>query len=477
MIKEIKRKQIAKNLTLSLFAQIVSLSVNFILGFILPKFINEYQYAHWHTFLLYLGYVGILHFGLLDGLVLRYSQYDYEEIDKPRIRSQFIVLLGLNSVAFLILIIIGIISCGLTKTIAILVAFGIFTKNIFTYNSYLFQITNRINKYALIVISQRLIYGIIVVLLIITKQQNFIWYCLADLAGDCAGIVLSLFSNNDLHFGKLLSFKEMLEEALLNISSGFLLMIANWSSMLLVSGSKMIIEWKWGALIFGQASFAFSVSQLFLMFVGAISVVLFPSLKRMNKDFLPSFYIEFRNMLMPLLFFGLLFYYPECWLLQKWLPNYSDSLIALGLLSPLFVYMSIVSLLTNNYLKAYRKEKALLLVNVISCVFAVVLYLISAYFFDSLTLLLLAVVFVIMLRSILSELLIAKLINIKLNKEFLLEFFMTSIFLVSVQFNKRIVGFFFYFTFLVSYLFIKIESLKMIVNHLFTLLRHGKMGK
>ena len=33
----------------------------------------------------HVGYVGVLHFGLLDGIVLRYSQYDYDELDKPRI--------------------------------------------------------------------------------------------------------------------------------------------------------------------------------------------------------------------------------------------------------------------------------------------------------------------------------------------------------------------------------------------------------
>ena len=70
-------------------AQIVSLLVSAILNLIVPKYVSVVQYSYWQTYLLYISYVGILHFGLLDGLVLRYSQYDYDELNKPLFRSQF----------------------------------------------------------------------------------------------------------------------------------------------------------------------------------------------------------------------------------------------------------------------------------------------------------------------------------------------------------------------------------------------------
>ena len=352
MAKEIQGNQIAKNVSISLFVQVVSLAVSFILGFVVPKFIDEYQYAYWHTFLLYLGYVGVLHFGLLDGIVLRYSQYDYEDLDKKRIRTQFVALLLINTIAFIVVLAFGFKTGGLTEIIAILVAFGILTRNIFTYNSFLFQITNRIRNYAFAVIIQRLVNGLLVLVLIVIGQQNFIWYCIAELAGDCAGIASSLSANKDLHFGRLLPIRDVIQETWLNISSGALLMISNWSAMLFVSGAKMIIEWKWGILLFGKTSFAFSLSGIFLVFVTAISVVLFPSLKRMKQETLPSFYKKLRDVLFPLLFWCLLFYYPSCWILEKWLPNYASSLAYVGILSPMVIYTANVGLLTNNYLKA-----------------------------------------------------------------------------------------------------------------------------
>lgn len=470
MTKKIQGKQIAKNVSLSLFAQVVSLAVSFITGFIVPKYIDEYQYAYWHTFLLYVSYVGVLHFGLLDGIVLRYSQYDYEELDKKRIRSQFAALLVVNTLALLVVVAYGINAGGLTQIIAILVAFGIITKNVFTYNSFLFQVTNRIHNYACVVIAQRLIYGLLVVLLIVTGQKNFVWYCIADLAGDCAGIALSLSANKDIHFGSLLPLQEMLQETWLNISSGILLMFSNWSSMLLVSGAKMVIEWKWGVLVFGKTSFAFSVANLILTFVTAVSVVLFPSLKRMKEEDLPSFYKKLRGMMVPFLFWSLLLYYPECWILERWLPKYAAGLVYLGLLSPMVVYTSVVSLLTNNYLKAYRKESTLLVINLMAVFLAACLYGISAYWIENFTVMLLAVVFIIMFRSIASEFCVINLIHIELKMEFIIEFALTCAFLVSTQYFNKFAGFCFYLICLLIYSYINYTCIKAMGNRLRLLL-------
>ena len=469
MTKELKGKQIVKNITASLLVQITSISVSIILGLVVPKFVDEYQYAYWHTFLLYASYVGVLHFGLLDGIVLRYSQYDYEELDKRRLRSQFAVLLLINGIASFILIILGNSKGEFAKILSCLVACSILIKNIFTYNSYLFQITNRIHKYAFVVITRSIVYGSLVLLLIYFNQQSFVWYCVADLASDCAGIFLSLFSNKDLHFGKLLPFQEAVQEAWLNVSSGIMLMFANLSSMLLVGGAKMIIEWKWGTLIFGKTSFAFSVSNLILAFVSAISVVLFPSLKRMKPEALPYFYKKLRDMIMPVLFWGLLLYYPECWVLERWLPKYSNSLVYLGVLSPMIIYTSIVSLLTNNYLKAYRQERMLLIANILSVIFAILLYGICACWLENFTGMLLAVVFIIMIRSVVSEFLVMKLIHIEFKCEFVFEFVMTCAFIISTQCFNRNIGFCFYLAFLIMYSCFKYNNIALLGRQVQTL--------
>lgn len=430
----ISNRRIASNLIISLSAQIISIVVSFILGFIVPKYIDELQYSYWQTFVLYVGYVGIFHFGLLDGIVLRYSQYDFDELDKPRIRSQFQLILSFVSLLAFIGCCASACSSNIViKEIVILVSIGIITKQVFGYTSYSFQITNRITKYAVLVIAQRATYAIFIVILLICRVNNFMWFCIADLFGDVFAILLGAFFNRGMYFGKALPIVECFKEAWLNISSGIMLMVANFSSSMLVGGAKMMIQWRWDELVFGQVSFSFSVSNLFLTFVTAISVVLFPSLKRLKEEELPDIYTKIRNVISPLLFFAMIVYFPGCWILEKWLPNYTDSLVYLGILLPIIIFSSKVSLLTNNYLKAYRKEKLMLVINVVSVLLGMAIFAIGAYILNNLEFVLYSLVTVIMLRSVASEIAVTRIIKKNISKDFIVEFAMTVAFIAAVR--------------------------------------------
>lgn len=435
MSEKITGKRVAKNLIFSVTAQVVSLVASFILSFVVPKLIDEYQYSYWQTYMLYVGYVGVLHFGLLDGIVLRYSQYDYDELDKPRIRSQFQLLLAFTSVmTFAGCLVSAFLNNAVTREIVILVAVGIITKNIFGYTSYTFQITNRITKYAVLVIAQRAAYALFVAVLLVCRVNDFYWYCIADLFGDVFGIALGAIFNRGMYFGRALPVVECFKEAWLNVSAGIMLMVANFSSMLIVGGAKMMIQWRWDELVFGQVSFSFSVSNLFLTFVTAISVVLFPSLKRMNEEELPNVYTKIRNGISPLLFFAMICYFPGCWILNIWLPNYADSLVYLGILLPLIIFSSKVGLLTNNYLKAYRKERLMLVINAAAVAIGMVVFAIGAYVLNDLEFVLYALVAVIMLRSVASEIAVTRIIKKNITKDFIIELVMTVAFIVAVRY-------------------------------------------
>ena len=461
MAQNITSKKFAKNVIYSILAQIISLAVSFVLTLIVPKFIDEYQYSYWQTYVLYVGYVGVLHFGLLDGLVLRYSKFDYEELDKPRLRSQFIILLIFTGI-----ITIAAASISLSvldypdKIIFALVAVGIITKNIVTYSSYMFQITNRISKYVFLIIAQRLAYGVVVALLLILKVNDFYWYCIADLIGDLVGFIIGSVFNRGLFLGKGLKLKESLFELKSNVSSGIILMMANWSSMLMIGSAKMLIQWHWDELLFGKIAFAFSVSNIFLVFVSAISVVMFPSLQRIEQDKLPQLYKNVRGMLSPILFFMMIFYFIGCWILNIWLPKYSDSLMYLGILLPIIIYSSKVSLLTNNYLKVYRKEKLMLFANIISITVGIILFVLCTYVFNNITALLGCVVFTIMLNSILSEIFVLKTIKVKIIKEFIIETIMTVGFILCTSLLSLWIGLAVYGGLFVCYCIVNYKSLK-----------------
>ena len=439
MATKISGRKFAANLIISLAAQAVSIITSFVLGFIVPKFIDEYQYSYWQIYVLYVGYTGVFQFGLLDGLVLRYSQYNYDEIDKPRVRSQFNILLAFNAVCTIAGCLISsfFIDSHVTAVIVVLVSVGITVKNIFGYTSYTFQITNRITQYAGLIIVQRATYALIVIILLACGVNDFYWYCIADLLGDAFCSFVWSFFNRGMYFGKIYPAAEAFKECWRNVSSGMMLMVANFSSILLISAAKMFVQWNWDELVFGQVSFSFSVSNVFLTFVTALSVVLFPSLKRMNEGDLPEVYKKIRNAVSMLLFFVMIFYFPGCWILEIWLPNYSESLVFLGVLLPLIIFSAKVNLLTNNYLKAYRRERTMLVINIISVLVGIVLFAVGAYVLCNLDFILYSVVAVIIAHSVCSEIIVSLIIKKNMTADFIIEIAITVVFVVSVRLLTR----------------------------------------
>ncbi len=462
MAAPLSGKKIAKNAAMSVTAQLVSVLVGFVLNLVVPKYISEYDYSYWQTFLLYSQYLGILHFGLLDGIVLRYSQYDYGELDKKSVRSQYLAVMAADLVLSLVLLFWALFFfTGVNRVLGILLACIICIEISYNYISFTFQITNRIFRYVAYIAAYRTVYCVLVLGCLIAGLGEYYWFCMVYLAADLAVILyFGLRYSRELLVGRLLPAGTLLKELKESISVGIWLMLSSYAANFLVGSGKMIIQWRWGALTFGKISLAFSLSSFVLQFVTAVSVVLFPSIKRMDAGKLPDMYCKIRNAISPLMFLAMIFYYPGCVLLELWLPKYVESVRYLGILLPIVIYTSKVSLLTNNYLKAYRKERAMLLINVGSVVFGAALFLICAWGVGSLTALLVAIVLVIMLRSVLSEIIVTRVIGIRLWKEFVLEFAMTVLFMTGAALPVRWQGCLLYGLCLGVYYYIKRREIR-----------------
>ena len=420
-------KQVKKNVVLSVSVQMVSFFVSLILNLLLPKYVTEQEYSYWQIFLLYVSYVPLLHLGFLDGLILRFSQYEFDSLDKPLIRTQFkiffVIEILFSSVG---MIFAQLLFDGTARLLLSFISFAIVTTNLYTYTSYLFQLTNRIRKYAFLVLMLRVVLGGGCLALVVVGDVFFYEICLVYFVAHIAAIVWGCCHNQGLYcFGKSVPLREGWIDFKKNILAGLTLLAANLSSMLMVGGAKMVVQWNYDVLVFGQVAFAFNVSNLFLTFITAASIAVFPSLKRLDKDCLPEFYFRIRNSFSPFLFLSLVAYFPGFFILNYWLPSYRSSLVYLGALMPIVIYSSRILLLTNNYLKALRKEKILLMINCVSLVFAFAFFMLFAYASDSILLILLSLVAVVIAQSIFSELIVMKLLNKFQIRNFIAEFVLT----------------------------------------------------
>ncbi len=468
MSKRITGKKVAENMMRSVVVQAISVMIGFVLNLVVPKFISEYDYSYWQTFLLYSQYLSIFHFGFLDGFVLRYAQYDYDELDKKSVRSQYAMILLADAVITVFLLILAFTAfSGPLRVVCALIAVSTCIKITYAFISYTFQTTNRIKVYSMYITVQRILYGVMILGCVFLQVNSYFWYCMVYLAADVAAMLYyGLKYDKELFFGSMNKLSVTANDLKTTLSAGIWLMISAYAANLLVGSGKMVIQWFWDQLTFGKVSLAFSLSSFVLQFVTAISVVLFPTMKRMSPDRLPDMYLKIRNGISPLLFLALILYFPGSVILKLWLPKYAQSIVYLGILMPVIVYTSKVSLLTNNYLKAYRKERLMLIMNVSIVLCAFLTFFLIGKYVQNITVLLCAIVFFIMLRSVIAEIAVMQVIGHNLTADFIAEFIVTVLFIAGVIFLPHWSAFTAYCIVWILYCFFKRKTLLELIRQL-----------
>ena len=88
---------------------------------------------------------------------------------------------------------------------------------------------------------------------------------------------------------------------------------------------------------------------------------------------LPRLYKCIREVFVPVTYSLLLLYTPVKMMLNLWLPDYSESLTYMGILFPMVIYEGRMALLVSTYLKTIRKEKLILLSNIVTLVGSTIL--------------------------------------------------------------------------------------------------------
>ena len=85
-IEKIKMR-ILKNILKVVFGNMSAIISGIFVGFVLPKIISVNDYGFYKIFTLYFSYIGVLSMGVIDGIVLKYGKFNYDELD--RMMSKF----------------------------------------------------------------------------------------------------------------------------------------------------------------------------------------------------------------------------------------------------------------------------------------------------------------------------------------------------------------------------------------------------
>ena len=464
--RKVEKRLIFKNLVYSISANLLSLLVSIILVLILPNLLGETAYGYLQLYLFYTTYVGFFHLGWIDGIYLRIGGKEYGQLEGQLYATQFIVLMIFELIVGVMIVVFANVFVPDVNRLHVIVLTCIcmviyIAKN---YTTYILQATNRIKPYAIVTLIEKIIFAVIIIAAWVFRLGNYELIAIGDILGKLISTMVSLKYCKEILFCRMGNWKRTFQEIWINLSVGCKLHLANVAALLVNGIVRFAIERFWSIEVFGKVSLSMSLSNMLMVFISAISVVVFPMLKRMDEDKLGETYELIRNFLMIILLAALVFYYPAKHILTLFLPTYAESLKYMALMFPVCIFDSKISLLVNTYLKALRKEKTILIINISVVIVSMISTYFTVYIMHSLEMAVVSIVILMALQCAIAELYLSKYLGIDVIVDMVMEWILVTIFILASWFIDSWISMAIYFAAFIIYCIIKRDKIKSLIK-------------
>jgi len=397
-----------KNLGYAFVAQMISVLFSLIMYLLVPKVVGTIDYSYWQLFLFYISYAGFFHLGLVDGIYLQTGGKKYNELNFDEIGSQLRFMTIFQFVIGLIFsIIVFSISFEFNRKIVIFSSIiYILIYCIENFLGFVLQAVNLTKEYSKAVIIEKTFCLFFTILFVIFKVKSFKYYILLYCLSKIFNLIYLFCQSNEIIFSRSIKFDKLFKIIKTNISIGCILMLSTVASNLILGSGKMTIDAHWGIEEFGKISFSLSIINIILLFIRQISMVLFPALKTIDDESKINYYESIKRILIVCLPLVYLAYLPMKVILELWIPDYFQSIAYLSLFLPLCVFDCKMQVLSNTYYKVFRKEKKLLVINIVIMMLALLLSIIGAFIIDNINFVIYAMIFSVVIRSIIAEIIL-----------------------------------------------------------------------
>lgn len=437
-------------------AQFISLTLSLIISLVLPKIVSIEDYSYWQLFLFYSSYVGLFHLGFVDGIYLRLAGKKYIDLEHDLLNSQLKIFLIFQLMIAAAISVISIYNVDDKSRMYVIIMTAIYmpVTNLTYFFGYLFQTVNMTKLYSFSVIIEKVSAMVFVLMAIIMNKTAFIYYIIIFTISKFISMMYCCVKGKAIILIKSKIQKIVFRELFTNISVGINLTLANLASMFVIGIGRFIIDKRWGLKTFGKFSLSISLINFILQFIGQISMVIFPTLKDISQDKIHTVFERLQKLLSFILLGSLIMYFPIKLIMVKWLPSYVESMTYLALLMPICVFDGKMNILCTTYFKVMRKEKLLLLINILTFSLCFLLSVVGAYFINNMYFIIISLVTAIILRSVISEIILIKMMKRKWNISNLFDVLLTIVFINAAFFGNVIFGVMIYTILYLTYVWI-----------------------
>lgn len=417
-------KKLKINFKSAFFAQLTSLTVSLIMAFVVPKFITVIDYSYWQLFIFYNILIIFLNLGYNQGIYLKYGGISLEKLPGLHIGQHLVNVTILQLILALpIFFYADCINDPSKAVVFIFIAVASIVNNLSDFYCYLFQTINKINHYAVVIVTYNFLFicalfGLILCQVTGGLVLNFKILIFAYLLSRFVALVVGckitrkLIGKHIFTGIKLFSWHDSVEL----IKIGLFLSASDLVGFLVLGLNRLTIEHYWGITTFGLVSFSLQLSNFLMTFIKQISLVLFPYLRTETYEYSKKFFLRFislSNCYSPLL---LLAYVPIYAFVVYWLPQYVKACEYLVMLLPICIYEMRMQILGVTFLKVFRHERALFGINIVALLISFICMLLFGVYMHNLDLIVLSMLGSIMIRSVLTDIVLyQKVFKEKLN--------------------------------------------------------------
>lgn len=370
------RKTLIEILKVSI-SNIVVLMSGVLVGFLLPKVVGVTDYGYYKTYTLYATYVGMFHFGIIDGIYLKYGGCEFSSLDRNKFKfysKVFMVIETSISLCFYILSYIYL--NGEYQFIFMFLGIYLMFHNITVYYQGISQATSRFTELSSRNIIQSILICIAVIGLFFAQKFfeiniSYRMYIVLYTLIIAALTVWYIYTYRSIIFGR--SGESYWKDIPEFVLAGFPLMLANLCSSLILTLDRQFVNALFDTDTYAVYAFAYNMLSLVTTAISAISTVIYPKLKQMNGKALQKQYTDLISTIVSLVFGCLLIYFPLVLFVDWFLPKYSDSLIIFRIIFPGLAISSAITIVMHNYYKVlgvnlifFIKSIAVLVVSALS---------------------------------------------------------------------------------------------------------------
>lgn len=368
--------ELKKNIISVGFVNILSVVSGLILGFIIPSVLSIEDYSYLKTYTFYVSYVGLLHFGFIDGMYLKYGGKSFNDINKKELKCEHKVFFMIQLIVTFIAIIVSIF---LKDKILFIVALTIIPVNILSFNRSFFQATGQFKKYTSMMYFYILFYFFgNLVLTFVFNSDSYIYYCIVTLA---ANLIVAIYLEKKLLgvFKKVdnIYFKDVWK----NIKTGFFVLLGNFSVLIFCAIDRWFIKFFYTVEEFAYYSFAISVINIMNVLINCISITMYNYIARSYDE---KKLLKLKDYILLISCLSTISYFVFNGIIKLFLWKYIPSLQVISVLYLSYPYMMIINILYINIYKSKKQEKKYFLV-VVKMLAVACAYNVSALLFKSMT--------------------------------------------------------------------------------------------